>query len=181
MVECYQFLNRLNGSEGHVFQKAFAPLPGRLCKGPLQRQRVQEACGVSGRRSRLPGSRGSRGSPEVPLEDFFNGRHPLVPVLGYRQLQQDRESEVGAVAFFTTLGYRTDMSTFAQTTWSYIMPFRYKEFVVPFKVLPVIIKMLEGIRNASIMNRIRENCERHDLLYWRIQEKVAKKKRSTYI
>jgi hypothetical protein len=176
MVECYRFLNRLNGSEGHVFQKAFAPLPGSLCKGTLQRQRVQEACGVSGRSSRLPGRRASSGSPEVPLEDYFNGRHPLVPVPGYRQLQQDRDSEIGAVAFCTTLGYRTDMSTVAQTTWSYIMPFRFKEFVVPFKVLPVIIQMLEGMRNASIMNRIREHCDRHDLLYGRIQEKLAKKK-----
>ncbi len=117
------------------FKKPSHHYPEGSVRDPIQRQRVQEACGVSGRRSRLPGSRGARGSPDAPLKDFFNGRHPLVPVPGYRRLQQDRESEVGAVAFFTTLGYRTDMSTVAQT----IMPFRYKEFVVPFKVLPVII------------------------------------------
>jgi hypothetical protein len=56
------------------------------------------------------------------------------------------------------------------------MPIRFRECVLPFKVLPVIIQMLEGNRNSSIMNLIRENCERHDLLQKRIRDKLARSK-----
>jgi hypothetical protein len=85
MAGCYRFLNGMKGSEGHVFQKAFASLPGRLCKGPLQRQLVQEACSVSGRSPRRPARRGSACSPDGGLADIFNGLHADVVVPGYNK------------------------------------------------------------------------------------------------
>ena len=180
MGECYAYHKGMEGSEVHVFQKGFAPIPQQLCKGTKQKRAVQEASAVSARRSmprRKPTPCSSdendgSGSVTVPLFRKISESSPDLDPDDCDVNPSSGPHESGALSLVTTLGYRLNMSSILQLRPSYCVPLRCHGCVIPFKVLHRILEMLEGSTSTGRTSDRLAVCVRLGVLYKRHKQKV---------
>jgi hypothetical protein len=138
MAQCFEHHKGARGSEVRVFQKPFAPIPERLCKGLKQHNTVLEACALL--------KRAARGrKPSTPSEAVVD-ETGTVMTSSFRKLDDGSpDSETcnntqststsalnrGALSFVTTLGFTLNMSSILHSRPGFCVPFRCHGIALP--------------------------------------------------
>jgi hypothetical protein len=79
--------------------------------------------------------------------------------------------DFGALFLVTTLGYKLNMSTILLSHPGFCVPLQYKGYAIPFKVLPIVIEMLDVCMNPTTKAETFAACSRLSVLYKRRQLK----------
>ena len=184
MAQCFEHHRGTTGSEVHVFQKPFAPIPERLCKGLKQNNTILEACALLKRAAKVR-------LPSTPSEAVEDESGPVITP-AFRKLDDsspDSETcnraqstspfahERGALPFVTTLGLTLNMSSILHSRPGFCVPFRCHGIALPFKVLPIILHMLEGVASMERTSQTLAACLKLGVMYKRQNMKLKLKQK----